>query len=60
MKEIVLPDVGKLAVVRRDPGQDRLRCYRKLGVRLRVTRTATSALSDLARSLFFQPGARRG
>jgi len=60
MKEIILPNVGKLAVVRRDPGQDRLRCYRKLRVRLRVTRTATLALSDLARNPSFQLGARRG
>jgi len=31
MKEIILPNVGKLAVIRRDPGQDRLRRYRKPG-----------------------------
>ena len=31
MEEIVLPNVGKLAVIWRDPGQDRLRCYRKSG-----------------------------
>ena len=34
MKEIALPDVGKLAIIRRDPGQDRLRCYRESGMRL--------------------------
>lgn len=40
MKEIVLPNVGKLAVVGRDPRQDRLGRYREPGVRLRVTKAA--------------------
>jgi hypothetical protein len=31
MKEIILPNVGKLAVVRGDLGQDRLRRYWKQG-----------------------------
>ena len=60
MKEIILPNVGELAVVRRDFRQDRLRCYRKSGVRLSVTGTATSAVSNLARNPSFQPDARRG
>ena len=30
MEEIVLPNVGKLAIIGRDPGQDSLGRYRKL------------------------------
>jgi hypothetical protein len=37
MKEVVLPNIGKLAVVGRDLGQDRLRRCRKQEVRLKVT-----------------------
>lgn len=31
VEEVVLPNVGKLAVIRRDSGQDRLGCYQKPG-----------------------------
>jgi len=61
MKEIILPNVGKLAVVRRDPRQDRLRCYQESrGGRFRVTEKAIWVFSNLVRNPSFQPGARRG
>lgn len=41
MEEIILPNVGKLAVVGRDLGQNRLCRYRKEGVRLREAQTVT-------------------
>ena len=60
MKEIILPNVGKFAVIRRNPGQDRLRCCRKSRVRPMDTKTATLVFSDLVRNPSFQPGVRRG
>jgi len=30
MKEVVLPNVGELAVIRRNPGQDRFGCLREV------------------------------
>jgi len=61
MEEVILPDVGKFAVIGGDPGQDRLRRYRKSGGEIwgspqRISR----GLTDLARNPSFRPGARRG
>ena len=60
MEEVVLPNVGEFAVIRGDPGQDRLCCYRKSGGETGAAPPAISALSDLARNPSFQPGGRQG
>lgn len=59
MKEVILPNVGKLAVVGRDLGQNRLRRYRKQGVGLRVAHTATSGFPYLERNPSSRPGVRQ-